>query len=604
MDDDSNNETGRAQEGTVKSFAVLSCKELQIAAEHCCMQIWRYHVSENKIERFFDSREGSGTCMEVACPEEALNHGCISDDTADAYLDLFRRIRAGEPMGTADVKIRLPKGGFCWHRVEYSLVPEEGSASSCAIVTFREITEDRGLLSEYERWKTALSAMISESILYVEVNLSENEIEHQEGLAFYLRSGDDLEKYDMFVSEGAQKFLLDKARGDYLEFFDRVRLLSLYRLGIAEDSLEYEVAREEGGSRWVRASVRLAKQPFSDDVIAVIVWIDIDRQHREIERLAHIATHDSLTHILNRAALEKRVSEQLSRYASESPFALFIIDLDNFKLVNDTFGHRQGDVVLRQAADVLRELFPEPNLLGRLGGDEFIAFAPGLTEEAALAQTTKTIEALQFTAGRDVPIDVSSSVGLALCDGPATFDELYEYADSALYQAKRAGKCQYRAIRTERGTSTFNTEKSIADLDIVQLRTVLEYMANGLVVIKIGPAVPGGFEILYASPSYVKSLGFTRGELSEDELRELWSDEHVDKRDYPALKEAVLKAAQSNEVADCIYWTHVPGFPPARKYMRFSHMPGGGDECDYVIGAVADITSLACIDGELKLRAL
>ncbi len=111
------------------------------------------------------------------------------------------------------------------------------------------------------------------------------------------------------------------------------------------------------------------------------------------------------------------------------PCTLIVVDVDDFKLVNDTYGHLEGDVVLKELAVFLTQVMRKEDIVARIGGDEFLIFAPGLMAGPA---TDRVLEA------------PSISIGAACCvTPPMPFEELFAVADSSLYQAKEAGKARY-----------------------------------------------------------------------------------------------------------------------------------------------------------------
>ncbi len=158
------------------------------------------------------------------------------------------------------------------------------------------------------------------------------------------------------------------------------------------------------------------------------------------EQLQQLAATDWLTGCLNRGAFTRRVSQALT--AATASGALLIIDIDHFKTINDNHGHDQGDDALRLIAHTFTSLCAPPNLVGRLGGEEFGIFLPGATESEASnwAEAIRdAVARLSFCAnGRHCPLSVS--VGVAVFQGRTDFRTLYRRADTGLYRAKSAGR--------------------------------------------------------------------------------------------------------------------------------------------------------------------
>ncbi len=177
----------------------------------------------------------------------------------------------------------------------------------------------------------------------------------------------------------------------------------------------------------------------------------IDRRHEELRRLSDVASHDPLTHVLNRTALEHEAEQRAQPVHSNALTALFLIDLDDFKLINDTHGHCKGDAVLRHSAEALNRTFEEEGVVGRLGGDEFAACVSALHTNQDVEQlAARLIAELKRCSSNDECPEISASVGIATTHGGRSFDELYLAADEALYAAKREGKHRYRIVSTDR----------------------------------------------------------------------------------------------------------------------------------------------------------
>jgi len=165
----------------------------------------------------------------------------------------------------------------------------------------------------------------------------------------------------------------------------------------------------------------------------------VTEQVRAQQELERMATTDPLTGLANRAALIARL-EELERVAR--PFAVFLIDLDGFKAVNDTFGHLAGDAILRAVAERLRHTVRSGDMVGRLGGDEFLVVAPVQSREAAGELARRLLVALsQPLRIEERTVSLGGSIGVLFCaEGACPAREVIRDADLALYEAKRRGK--------------------------------------------------------------------------------------------------------------------------------------------------------------------
>jgi diguanylate cyclase (GGDEF)-like protein len=189
-----------------------------------------------------------------------------------------------------------------------------------------------------------------------------------------------------------------------------------------------------------------------EDGSIIGIAIDVTARQRSEERLAHLAFHDPLTGLPNRATLEEHLERDLARAArTGDPVAALYIDLDRFKLVNDSLGHAAGDQVLVEVARRIRDLTRGGDLLARLGGDEFMLVCPGIDAAGAEAVAAKILAALDTTILLEgAEFHIGASIGIAIGPGDgADAAELVKRADGAMYAAKRSGRDAYASASAE-----------------------------------------------------------------------------------------------------------------------------------------------------------
>lgn len=171
---------------------------------------------------------------------------------------------------------------------------------------------------------------------------------------------------------------------------------------------------------------------------------DITEQVRAQERIKRLATLDPLTQLANRQTFDELASRQLAAAWSEGrQAALLFIDLDNFRLLNNGYGHRVGDHVLQTTAERMRAALPEPILIGRRGGDEMVALLPDVPHrDAAIHTARRLIDAISEPSrilGMEVAVTPSVGIGYFPDDG-IDLDSLLNAADAAMYEAKDSGR--------------------------------------------------------------------------------------------------------------------------------------------------------------------
>lgn len=213
--------------------------------------------------------------------------------------------------------------------------------------------------------------------------------------------------------------------------------------GVPYSETEFRIRDIMGTFTWcrIRATTQYGADETAVKAVGVIVDIDADKKQRMM--LVEQAQRDALTGLFNKTATKMQVERRLTDSAQG---AMLMIDLDNFKSVNDRFGHLCGDGVLSDTADELRRLFRFTDVAGRIGGDEFLVYLPGLSREGAAERAREVIDALGRIRIRGGNGLISCSVGIATYpDDARSFYGLYHCADNALYHVKNTGKSGWAA---------------------------------------------------------------------------------------------------------------------------------------------------------------
>jgi diguanylate cyclase (GGDEF)-like protein len=198
---------------------------------------------------------------------------------------------------------------------------------------------------------------------------------------------------------------------------------------------------------------KVDRTPFNDDDLAVLTAFSVPaalaltrEQLRDRTRdLAHLATVDGLTGLFNRRYFESRLEEEIQRQRRQlNELALLMVDLDNFKELNDTHGHLVGDRVLREVAEILRRAVRIFDVCARYGGEEFVILMPGANAPTAMriAERIRRQVELHFASGlrSGAPVPLTVSVGVSTAGASTSRETLIAQADSALLWAKTSGK--------------------------------------------------------------------------------------------------------------------------------------------------------------------
>jgi diguanylate cyclase (GGDEF)-like protein/PAS domain S-box-containing protein len=225
-------------------------------------------------------------------------------------------------------------------------------------------------------------------------------------------------------------------------------------LGGRSASVQFDRSYRSRDGRLIQALVSATLLPANHEPQCFLVQInDVSERKRVEQELAHLAHHDALTGVANRTLLNEEVEHELAAARRHRcRMAVVFIDLDYFKHINDSLGHEAGDSVLKTIAGRLSHAVRETDIVGRMGGDEFVVVLSEVDDaQDVLAITDK----LRIECARPVPLDgheahLAVSIGVSLFpDDADDFRTLLRFADSALYQAKAEGRNNVQFYRPE-----------------------------------------------------------------------------------------------------------------------------------------------------------
>ena len=213
---------------------------------------------------------------------------------------------------------------------------------------------------------------------------------------------------------------------------------------------ETTIRIENGDQKYLWCRVRMTGQfdrkgrPFK----AVGVIVDIDSEKKQSQLLTERAERDTLTKLYNKGTAQVLIEQHLATCRDDALNAVLIIDVDNFKQINDSKGHLFGDAYLSEIARRIKKLFREQDVVGRIGGDEFIVFMKDITDpELAKRRAGQILEEFAKLSVKDIQSQAAScSIGIVVARGNSMrFKDLFQRADMALYSAKKQGKRRFMA---------------------------------------------------------------------------------------------------------------------------------------------------------------
>ncbi len=229
------------------------------------------------------------------------------------------------------------------------------------------------------------------------------------------------------------------------------------------DTIEFRIKRFDEDYTWYQANLTslLGAEGYVTRIVGRMININ-DRKLKEMELLLR-AEKDALTGIYNQGATEQLIHNAIQDGNENSLSALMIIDLDNFKEANDLLGHANGDELLEKTADILKEMFKGGDVIGRIGGDEFLVYMRNMeTISDADEMAGNIVKSVRYDLDFEgQPIRVTCSVGVAVYPYHGkTYEELFEKADRAVYTVKANGKDGYRVYHAA-STTVYHANRKV-----------------------------------------------------------------------------------------------------------------------------------------------
>lgn len=267
---------------------------------------------------------------------------------------------------------------------------------------------------------------------------------------------------------------------------------------------------------------------------------------------------DEMTHLFNKITTEKMVTSVLSEFPQKKQ-ALIVVDIDNFKSVNDILGHKVGDHIICVVAGVLSSLFRNTDIIGRIGGDEFVVLMRNVPDyNVVTKKAAQLIDLFENKEGLSIPENISVSVGIAFSDdNDRTFFDLFSKSDQALYMSKKCGKACFSIYGMEYDNQN-QTKEIILLSDSRNIVSTLEYALPNFVKIKNVKNLVQIDELFNTEKNVVAGIYIDTSELYENELEQFWNDikkkKWIGKYPITAIcKEGEIKQMRYAVTTDGIY---------------------------------------------------
>lgn len=419
----------------------ISEEEYRITTRHSNKRIIRYDIRTKT--GYGQQEDGSHFGLPPYLediPESVIAAGIVAPDSISAHRAFYDAIFRGEREGSAVVSmLEKASGEFKWYHFDFTTIFDDEGKPAQAIISFYDITLQRQKELAFRRWQQSYDAIPKSATNYYEYNLTNDVFEHSEGAMLPPIPEHIPGKLSDVAAYIAKKYIFRADVKNWLDFMCRDRFMEGYTCGRHSEKIEFRRLTNDT-PMWTSLNVQLIPDPYSSTVKAYFLLEDIDEQKKAEILLQERSTLDSLTGLLNRGAFIEKFNAILKGSSAEAEHAFIMLDIDNFKTINDTLGHNIGDALLERIAGMLKYSLRADDLCGRLGGDEFVICLKNMSLGRTLEARINDISALIYDETTwSVPVSASFGISGFPCDG-RTFDELYQKADIALYKVKARGR--------------------------------------------------------------------------------------------------------------------------------------------------------------------
>ena len=424
----------------------ISNQRFRIAAFHLTNDVIEYDIQKDAVYRIGDDPAFADTGRPIGnLADDLIEDRTLTGEALSVFRGALEQLKTGEKNQSCVLEAYDGAGKREWYDVVLTSIFDTTGKPVRAIGTIEDITRQKETeirFAQEEQYRLAMMAEALETFVF--------DVTKGRYLYGYKRDEEQTSETDTAYQSELNIIVREIVHSDdrdkVLETLSLVSLKDRFDKGDARIEFDFRGRKGAGGETWLNCTTNLVINPETKDLIGYAYIKDITKSKRSELELKHEAERDSLTGLYNRNTSNRLIEEYLDRIDPNSVSAFFMIDLDRFKYVNDTYGHAAGDETLRAMADRLNGIFRQTDIVGRMGGDEFIVFVKDTqTQEAAENKADGVCRALkEIRISADKDYRISGSVGVCIVPEDGTkLETLYARADLALYAAKKAGKDRY-----------------------------------------------------------------------------------------------------------------------------------------------------------------
>lgn len=417
-------------------------KFLTLVTQHSDRVVCYYDV-KNRASRVWNEDICKRCTLPRLCEthvDEMLESGDIMPESVDTLRDMFQEIHEGKAYGQIRMRAKSSEGEPRWFDLQYSTICDEVGQPVSALISNRDITNQYEHEMAYLREMQSISES-EQSLGIMEADLNTGLIELQDSRFAPENSSAVGDRLVDFAEHIIRVKMRKEDWADALNFFSPEYLLRQHENGIRLLTRVWPMQFVSGQDSWARFDVELIADPYVGHIRAFIRIWDVTAAKKSQLEIQRRSEEDSMTGLLNHATAEACISAEID--AGGSRGILILLDLDELKQINDAFGHTAGDAAINGIANTLKGHFRESDLIGRIGGDEFIVYMQGAAQNSGIMtqNMTNLLRKLsKLAVGEHKEWGVTCSIGYAVETEGSTYESLFKQADKALYHVKSSGR--------------------------------------------------------------------------------------------------------------------------------------------------------------------
>lgn len=477
---------------------------------HCNQEIFVYDQETDYVNLIFQHRylkEITSILSFDTLQEALIKQSKFTDVAMRIMIDLIEM--SLHQTKTVSKEVQLSDGE--WINIT-AIYVEFYESSKTVLVMLQDITAEKNIYFDYLNESQFYHMLLSEKEAYAHINVTKD--------SFYSTGGVwDLYNeliyeltYTQLYNRFINKVVHPDDRAAYLELMDCQNLKQSYQNGT--NRLKYEFRRiiEQNKMMWMEIEILLFHEPTEENLMGLMFLNNIDQRKKSNFQLQYKSEIDQLTNVYNKVAAEHYIREVLMQ-DQEHQHAFMILDLDNFKEINDQHGHQIGDDILIRFSSKMRSLFHENCIIGRFGGDEFIIF---MKQISSVEDIEQPLRALYDSLGKQETIKFS--VGITLIREVKRYETIFQEADQALYRVKYSKKGTFGYFQKDgesttcvsHGVEPIHTQHAVASLvtNTITTEEFDRYLGEfGEMAYLVDP---DHFDLLLGNQSFYDRVGLTK----------------------------------------------------------------------------------------------